>query len=208
MCGNGFSDWDLTETKPFNIIRDKAIPLDIINVDTDQIIPKQFLKMVKKEGYGEFLFYNWRYQDNGTLSTDFVLNDKRYEGRRILLTRDNFGSGSSREHAVWALRDFGVIVLIAPSFADIFYNNCFKNGLLPVQLEHQEVEFLFKNSAQQDILVDLDKQKIECLGRSFNFLINGFHKRMLIKGLDEIGLTLELESTIREYETRRGYLSS
>lgn len=208
MCGNGFSDWDLTETKPFNIIRDKAIPLDIINVDTDQIIPKQFLKMVKKEGYGEFLFYNWRYQDNGTLSTDFVLNDKRYEGRRILLTWDNFGSGSSREHAVWALRDFGVIVLIAPSFADIFYNNCFKSGLLPIQLERQEVEFLFKNSADEDILVDLDKQKVECRDRSFNFLINGFHKRMLSKGLDEIGLTLELESTIREYETRRGYLSS
>jgi 3-isopropylmalate/(R)-2-methylmalate dehydratase small subunit len=208
MCGNGFSDWDLTETKPFNIVRDKAIPLDIINVDTDQIIPKQFLKMVMKEGYGEFLFYNWRYQDNGTLSTDFVLNDKRYEGRRILLTWDNFGSGSSREHAVWALRDFGVIVLIAPSFADIFYNNCFKNGLLPVQLERQEVEFLFKNSGQEDILVDLNEQKVECRDRSFNFLINGFHKRMLSKGLDEIGLTLELESTIREYETRRGYLSS
>ena len=198
----------MTKTKLLNTIRDKAIPLDIINVDTDQIIPKQFLKMVKKEGYGEFLFYNWRYQDNGTLSTDFVLNDKRYEGRRILLTRDNFGSGSSREHAVWALRDFGVIVLIAPSFADIFYNNCFKSGLLPIQLERQEVEFLFKNSADEDILVDLDKQKVECRDRSFNFLINGFHKRMLIKGLDEIGLTLELESTIREYETRRGYLSS
>lgn len=198
----------MTKTKLLNTIRDKAIPLDIINVDTDQIIPKQFLKMVKKEGYGEFLFYNWRYQDNGTLSTDFVLNDKRYEGRRILLTRDNFGSGSSREHAVWALRDFGVIVLIAPSFADIFYNNCFKSGLLPIQLERQEVEFLFKNSADEDILVDLDKQKVECRDRSFNFLINGFHKRMLIKGLDEIGLTLELESAIREYETRRGYLSS
>ena len=198
----------MTKTKLLNTIRDKAIPLDIINVDTDQIIPKQFLKMVKKEGYGEFLFYNWRYQDNGTLSTDFVLNDKRYEGRRILLTRDNFGSGSSREHAVWALRDFGVIVLIAPSFADIFYNNCFKSGLLPIQLERQEVEFLFKNSEDEDILVDLDKQKVECRDRSFNFLINGFHKRMLIKGLDEIGLTLELESAIREYETRRGYLSS
>lgn len=198
----------MTKTKLLNTIRDKAIPLDIINVDTDQIIPKQFLKMVKKEGYGEFLFYNWRYQNNGTLSTDFVLNDKRYEGRRILLTRDNFGSGSSREHAVWALRDFGVIVLIAPSFADIFYNNCFKSGLLPIQLERQEVEFLFKNSADEDILVDLDKQKVECRDRSFNFLINGFHKRMLIKGLDEIGLTLELESAIREYETRRGYLSS
>jgi 3-isopropylmalate/(R)-2-methylmalate dehydratase small subunit len=194
--------------KSFNFIRDKAIPLDIINVDTDQIIPKQFLKMVKKEGYGEFLFYNWRYQDNGKLSTDFVLNDKRYAGRRILLTRDNFGSGSSREHAVWALRDFGVIVLIAPSFADIFYNNCFKNALLPIQLEHQEVEFLFKNSEDEDIIVDLNKQKVDCRDRSFSFFINGFHKRMLMQGLDEIGLTLELESPIREYESKRGNLSS
>lgn len=196
-------DWDLTKMKPFNFICGKAIPLDIINVDTDQIVPKQFLKMVKKEGYGEFLFYNWRYRDNGTLSTDFVLNDKRFAGRRILLTRDNFGSGSSREHAVWALRDFGVIVLIAPSFADIFYNNCFKNGILPVQLERQEVEFLFKNSENEDIIVDLDKQKIVCRGRSFGFLINGFHKRMMMQGLDEIGLTLELESAIREYESKR-----
>jgi 3-isopropylmalate/(R)-2-methylmalate dehydratase small subunit len=182
--------------------------LDIINVDTDQIIPKQFLKMVKKEGYGEFLFYNWRYQTNGMLSTSFVLNDKRYAGRRILLTRDNFGSGSSREHAVWALKDFGVTVLIAPSFADIFYNNCFKNGILPVQLERQEVEFLFMNSENEDIIVDLDKQKIVCRDQSFSFLINGFHKKMLMHGLDEIGLTLELESSIREYESKRDNLTS
>ena len=190
--------------KPFKFICDKAIPLDIINVDTDQIIPKQFLKMVKKEGYGEFLFYNWRYQDNGELLIDFVLNDKRYSGRRILLTRDNFGSGSSREHAVWALRDFGIIVLIAPSFADIFYNNCFKNGILPIKLERQEVEFLFKNSENEDIVVDLDKQEVVCCGQSLGFLINGFHKRMLMQGLDEIGLTLELESAIGEYESKRG----
>ena len=190
--------------KPFKFICDKAIPLDIINVDTDQIIPKQFLKMVKKEGYGEFLFYNWRYQDNGALLNDFVLNGKRYSGRRILLTRDNFGSGSSREHAVWALRDFGIIVLIAPSFADIFYNNCFKNGILPIKLERQEVEFLFKNSENEDIVVDLDKQEVVCCGQSFGFLINGFHKRMLMQGLDEIGSTLELESAIGEYESKRG----
>ena len=190
--------------KPFKFICDKAIPLDIINVDTDQIIPKQFLKMVKKEGYGEFLFYNWRYQDNGALLNDFVLNGKRYSGRRILLTRDNFGSGSSREHAVWALRDFGIIVLIAPSFADIFYNNCFKNGILPIKLERQEVEFLFKNSENEDIVVDLDKQEVVCCGQSFGFLINGFHKRMLMQGLDEIGLTLELEGVIGEYESKRG----
>ena len=176
--------------KYFKFICDKAIPLDIINVDTDQIIPKQFLKMVKKEGYGEFLFYNWRYQDDGTLLTDFVLNDKRYSGRRILLTRDNFGSGSSREHAVWALKDFGIIVLIAPSFADIFYNNCFKNGILPVKLQHQEVEFLFRNSENEDIVVNLGEQNVDCCGQSFSFLISGFNKRMLMQGLDEIGLTL------------------
>jgi 3-isopropylmalate/(R)-2-methylmalate dehydratase small subunit len=193
----------LIKAIPFNFILDKAIPLDIINVDTDQIIPKQFLKKVKKEGYGDFLFYNWRYQDDGTLSTNFVLNEKRYAGRRILLTRDNFGSGSSREHAVWALRDFGIIVLIAPSFADIFYNNCFKNGILPVQLEHQDVEFLFKNSENEDIIVNLEKQKITCRDQSFSFPINGFNKRMLMQGLDEIGLTLELESAIREYESER-----
>ena len=194
--------------KYFKFICDKAIPLDIINVDTDQIIPKQFLKMVKKEGYGEFLFYNWRYQDDGTLLTDFVLNDKRYSGRRILLTRDNFGSGSSREHAVWALKDFGIIVLIAPSFADIFYNNCFKNGILPVKLKGQEVEFLFKNSENEEIVVDLDKQEVACCDQSFSFLINGFNKRMLMEGLDEIGLTLELESAIGEYESKLGIHSS
>jgi 3-isopropylmalate/(R)-2-methylmalate dehydratase small subunit len=189
--------------KPFRIICDKAIPLDMINVDTDQIIPKQFLKMVKKEGYGEFLFYNWRYQDNGKPSTDFVLNDKRYLGRRIFLARDNFGSGSSREHAVWALRDFGVKVVIAPSFADIFYNNCFKNGILPVQLENHEVEFLFRNSEHSDIMVDLDKQKVVSCDRTFGFTINRSHKRMLIEGLDEIGLTLELERNITEFESKR-----
>jgi 3-isopropylmalate/(R)-2-methylmalate dehydratase small subunit len=194
--------------EPFNFICGKAIPLDIINVDTDQIIPKQFLKMVKKEGYGEFLFYNWRYQNDGTPTTDSVLNDKRYSGRQILLTRDNFGSGSSREHAVWALKDFGIIVLIAPSFADIFYNNCFKNGILPVKLKRQEVEFLFKNSENEEIVVDLEKQEVACCDQSFHFTINGFNKRMLMQGLDEIGLTLELESAIGEYESKRGVHSS
>jgi 3-isopropylmalate/(R)-2-methylmalate dehydratase small subunit len=189
--------------KPFRFIYDKAIPLDMINVDTDQIIPKQFLRMVKKEGYGDFLFYNWRYQDNGKSTTDFILNDKRYSGRGILLARDNFGSGSSREHAVWALRDFGIKVIIAPSFADIFYNNCFKNGILPVQLKHQEVEFLFRNSEHCDIKVDLDKQKVVSSAQVFEFSINSSHKRMLLEGLDEIALTLELERNITEYEFKK-----
>jgi 3-isopropylmalate/(R)-2-methylmalate dehydratase small subunit len=189
--------------KPFRSIYDKAIPLDMINVDTDQIIPKQFLRMVKKEGYGDFLFYNWRYQDNGKSTTDFILNDKRYSGRGILLARDNFGSGSSREHAVWALRDFGIKVIIAPSFADIFYNNCFKNGILLVQLKHQEVEFLFRNSEHCDIKVDLDKQKVVSSDQVFEFSINSSHKRMLLEGLDEIALTLELERNITEYEFKK-----
>jgi 3-isopropylmalate/(R)-2-methylmalate dehydratase small subunit len=189
--------------KPFRSIYDKAIPLDMINVDTDQIIPKQFLRMVKKEGYGDFLFYNWRYQDNGKSTTDFILNDKRYSGRGILLTRDNFGSGSSREHAVWALRDFGIKVIIGESFADIFYNNCFKNGILPVQLKHQEVEFLFRNSKHCDIKVDLDKQKVVSSDQVFEFSINSSHKRMLLDGLDEIALTLQFERNITEYEFKR-----
>lgn len=189
--------------KPFRSIYDKAIPLDMINVDTDQIIPKQFLRMVKKEGYGDFLFYNWRYQDNGKSTTDFILNDKRYSGRGILLAKDNFGSGSSREHAVWALRDFGIKVIIAPSFADIFYNNCVKNGILSVQLKHQEVEFLFRNSEHCDIKVDLDKQKVVSSDQVFEFSINSSHKRMLLEGLDEIALTLELERNITEYEFKK-----
>lgn len=189
--------------KPFRSIYDKAIPLDMINVDTDQIIPKQFLRMVKKEGYGDFLFYNWRYQDNGKSTTDFILNDKRYSGRGILLAKDNFGSGSSREHAVWALRDFGIKVIIAPSFADIFYNNCVKNGILSVQLKHQEVEFLFRNSVHCYIKVDLDKQKVVSSDQVFEFSINSSHKRMLLEGLDEIALTLELERNITEYEFKK-----
>jgi 3-isopropylmalate/(R)-2-methylmalate dehydratase small subunit len=194
--------------KPFRSIYDKAIPLDMINVDTDQIIPKQFLRMVKKEGYGDFLFYNWRFQDDGKSTNDFILNDKRYSGRGILLTRDNFGSGSSREHAVWALRDFGIKVIIAPSFADIFYNNCFRNGILPVQLKPQEVEFLFRNSKHCDIMVDLDKQKVVSYDQVFEFCINSSHKRMLLEGLDEIALTLELERNITEYEFKKSRYQS
>lgn len=189
--------------KPFRSVCDFAIPLDMVNVDTDQIIPKQFLRMVRREGYGEFLFYNWRYHDNGELSNDFVLNDKRYLGRRILLTRDNFGSGSSREHAVWALRDFGIMVLIAPSFADIFYNNCFKNAILPVQLKHEQVDFLFRICENEKIMVDLDRQIIVACDQTFAFEINSSHKKMLMHGLDEIGLTLELENNIKNYESKR-----
>ena len=123
-----------TRMEPVRIIKSKATPLDMANIDTDQIIPKQFLKLVQRTGYGKYLFYDWRFDKNGELKPNFVLNDPKYQGREILVTRDNFGSGSSREHAVWALEDYGFKAIIAPSFADIFYSNCFKNGILPIKL--------------------------------------------------------------------------
>lgn len=126
--------------EPVRIIKSKATPLDMANIDTDQIIPKQFLKLVQRTGYGKYLFYDWRFDKNGELKPNFVLNDPKYQGREILVTRDNFGSGSSREHAVWALEDYGFKAIIAPSFADIFYSNCFKNGILPIKLNASDVE--------------------------------------------------------------------
>jgi len=140
---------------PFEIFSSKLIPIDLINIDTDQIIPKQFLKLVQKTGYDSFLFYDWRYDTDGKPKTDFVLNNPKYRDRSILLVRDNFGSGSSREHAVWALRDFGIKVVLAPSFADIFYSNCFKNGVLPIILSQDIIEYLFKNAVTALIRVDL-----------------------------------------------------
>jgi 3-isopropylmalate/(R)-2-methylmalate dehydratase small subunit len=146
--------------EPFRNIKSKATPLDMVNVDTDQIIPKQFLKLVQKSGYGRYLFYDWRFDKDGRPKSNFVLNDPKYAGRQILLTRDNFGSGSSREHAAWAILDYGFRAVIAPSFADIFYNNCFKNGILPVRLSHEEVDFMFINADDVDIEIDLSNQQI------------------------------------------------
>src|SRR5579872_6665831 len=142
----------------FRKISSIATPLDKVNVDTDQIIPKQFLKLIQKTGFGQYLFYNWRYEKNGTPRNDFILNDSKYKNSKILLTRSNFGCGSSREHAAWALLDFGFKVIISPSFADIFYNNCFKNGILPIRLDSQNVDKLFKNPSE--IEVDLQNQTI------------------------------------------------
>ena len=188
--------------EPFRIIKSKAIPLDMVNVDTDQIIPKQFLKLVQKTGYGRYLFYDWRFDKDGKPKSNFVLNDPKYLGRQILLTRDNFGSGSSREHAAWAILDYGFRAVIAPSFADIFYNNCFKNGILPVRLSHEEVDFMFINADDVDIEIDLSNQQIIMGPKSMNFEIDESRKNTLLEGLDEIGITLQFDPQITEYERR------
>jgi 3-isopropylmalate/(R)-2-methylmalate dehydratase small subunit len=188
--------------EPFRIIKSKATPLDMVNVDTDQIIPKQFLKLVQKTGYGRYLFYDWRFDKDGKQKGNFVLNDPKYTGRQILLTRDNFGSGSSREHAAWAILDYGFRAVIAPSFADIFYNNCFKNGILPIRLSHKEVDFMFLNADDVDIEVDLSNQQVMVGPKIMNFEVDESRKMKLLEGLDEIGITLQFDSQITEYEKR------
>jgi len=191
-------------------------PLDRANVDTDAIIPKQFLKSIERTGFGPSLFDEWRYLDHGEpgqdcskrpLNRDFVLNRERYRAASILLVRANFGCGSSREHAPWALLDYGFRSLIGPSFADIFYNNCFKNGVLPVVLADAEIERLFAEVEAQpgySLAVDLEAQTIEKPdGRTLGFDIEPFRRHCLLNGLDEIGLTLQHEDAIRAYEQRR-----
>jgi 3-isopropylmalate/(R)-2-methylmalate dehydratase small subunit len=181
-----------------------AVPLDAANVDTDQIMPKQFLKRVERSGFGEFLFYNWRFRKDGSPNPDFVLNHPRYAGASLLLARDNFGGGSSREHAPWALADYGFKAIIAPSFADIFKNNCLAIGLLTVELESDLVEELFQRTQAREgygLEVDLQGQTITGDdGFSCGFDIEPQRKRRLLEGLDDIGLTLALEADIAEYE--------
>jgi 3-isopropylmalate/(R)-2-methylmalate dehydratase small subunit len=173
-------------------------PLDRANVDTDQIIPKQFLKRIERTGFGEFLFYDWRYLPDGHPDPSFVLNHPRYKGASILVTGKNFGCGSSREHAPWALGEFGFRVIIAPSFADIFANNCFKNGMLPVALPAEQVAEIMKRHA---VTVDLERQTIEDgEGFSVEFVVGEFQRYCLLEGLDDIGLTLRYEDAIRAYE--------
>jgi len=186
------------------VIKSKATPLDRVNVDTDQIVPKQFLKLINRTGFGKYLFYDWRFDRDGKPKSDFVLNNPKYAGRQILLTRDNFGSGSSREHAAWAILDYGFRAIIAPSFADIFYNNCFKNGILPVRLKPDEVDYLFKNE-DLEIEIDLAKQNVTIQGgdRRMYFEIDEFRKKLLLEGLDSIGLTLQLEEHIANYERNK-----
>ena len=183
------------------------MPLDRANIDTDAIIPKQFLKSIKRSGFGPNLFDEWRYLDHGEvgmdnskrpINPDFVLNDPQYEDARILLTRRNFGCGSSREHAPWALEDFGFRAIIAPSFADIFYNNCFKNGILPIVLSSEIVDALF--AYQGEIVINLEEQSVKTEDNIYNFEVDTERKRRLINGLDDIGLTLQYEDQIRSFE--------
>ena len=182
----------------FKKIKSIVTPLDKVNVDTDQIIPKQFLKLVQKTGFGQYLFYDWRFENGNKLREDFVLNSSKYFDSKILLTRDNFGCGSSREHAAWALLDYGFRVVIAPSFADIFYNNCFKNGILPIRLDSQSVEKLFNNSSE--IEVDLLNQTITTDDIVIPFEIESHRKKTLLEGLDDIAVTLQYEDKITMYE--------
>ena len=184
--------------EPFKKTTSIVTPLDKVNVDTDQIIPKQFLKLVQKTGFGKFLFYNWRYDEKENLKSDFVLNDSKYDNSKILVAGDNFGCGSSREHAVWALQDYGFSVVIAPSFADIFFSNCFKNGILPVSLDQKIVEKLQQET--DSIEVDLEKQTIKTSSEDISFEIDPHKKKILLEGLDDIAQTFQYEDKISEFE--------
>lgn len=186
--------------EPFKKIKTIVTPLDRVNVDTDQIIPKQFLKLVQKSGFGKYLFYNWRYDENEKEKSGFILNDKKYKNSKILITGQNFGCGSSREHAVWALQDYGFSVIIAPSFADIFYSNCFKNGILPIKVSEQTFEKLKKDDLELE--VDLENQILSTKNEQIQFEIDPYQKKILLEGLDDIALTLQLEDKITEFEKK------
>jgi len=190
--------------QPFTTLTAIAAPLPIENVDTDMIIPKQFLKTIKRTGLKEGLFYEMRYDVNGKRNDNFVLHHEPYTHAQILVARENFGCGSSREHAPWALLDFGIRCVIAPSYADIFYNNCFKNGILPVILPAEAVETLMQTAeAAQNITVDLAQQKVTAGNHSFNFDLDPFRKHCLMNGLDDIGLTMEKLDAISDFETKQ-----
>lgn len=200
----------------FTVLRGIVAPMDRPNIDTDAIIPKQFLKSIKRSGFGPNLFDEWRYLDHGEpgmdngkrpLNPEFVLNQPRYQGSQILLARENFGCGSSREHAPWALLDYGFRCIIAPSYADIFYNNCFKNGILPIVLGDDVVDRLFSELAETEgyqLVVDLPAQTVTTpSGESYAFDVDAFRKHCLLNGLDDIGLTLQHVDDIKGYEARR-----
>jgi 3-isopropylmalate/(R)-2-methylmalate dehydratase small subunit len=200
----------------FTLLNGLVVPLDRANVDTDAIIPKQFLKSIKRSGFGPNAFDEWRYLDHGEpgmdnskrkVNPEFVLNQPRYQGAQILLTRENFGCGSSREHAPWALEDYGFRAIIATSFADIFFNNCFKNGLLPIRLSAEQVDALFKAvdaNVGYKLVIDLEQQTISTPnGTSYPFEVEAFRKHCLLNGLDDIGLTLQHVEEIKVFETKR-----
>ena len=189
--------------EPFRNLTSKVVPLDIANIDTDQIIPKQFLKLLGKTGYGEYLFFNWRYDNHGIPTKTFILNLPELKGRQILLTRENFGIGSSREHAVWALKDYGFKVIIGVSFADIFYNNCFKNGVLVIKLDKNVIEDFFSSKTDEEFDIDLSHQQIRIDSSSYSFEIDPTLKDSLESGTDEISKTLQLESQIKKYEDEK-----
>ena len=186
--------------KPFQNVKSIVTPLDKVNVDTDQIIPKQFLKLVQKSGFGKFLFFNWRYDKNENMKSDFILNDPKYDGSKILVAGDNFGCGSSREHAVWALDDYGFSVIISSSFADIFFSNCFKNGILPISLESEIIQKLLQET--NVVEVDLENQIIKTPSENISFEINSHKKRILLEGLDDIAQTFQYEDKISEFEKK------
>jgi len=193
--------------QPFQTHRGLVAVLDRINVDTDQIIPKQFLKRIERTGFGQFLFYDWRFLRDGTLNPEFELNQDRFQGATILLAGSNFGCGSSREHAPWALQDYGFRVLLAPSFADIFFNNCFKNGILPILLPESvlvQVRDAVAAAPGYEMEVDLESQTIRAeSGLSVSFEVDPFRKQCLVQGLDDVALSLQLEDRIRDYESAR-----
>ena len=194
--------------EPFTVHTGTVAPLDRVNVDTDQIIPKQFLKRIERTGFGEFLFFNWRFLEDGSLNQDFELNRPEYQGASILVAGRNFGSGSSREHAPWALLDYGFRCVIAPSFADIFYSNCFQNGILPVMLPEDTIAHLIISARQNigyELTIDLEDQRVsdESEELSASFEIDPFRRYSLMNGLDDIGLTLQHVDTIVNYEGRR-----
>lgn len=182
-------------------------PVDRVNVDTDAIIPKQFLKRIERSGFGQFLFFEWRWDEKGEVIPEFSLNQPRYQGSSVLLSRANFGCGSSREHAPWAILDYGFRVVIAPSYADIFYNNCFKNGILPIRLSEEQVEELFQRTQQHEgyeLSVDLENKKLsDNYGLEIQFDLDEHRRQFLLQGLDDIGLTLQHEDKISAYEAKR-----
>ncbi|WP_391208058.1 3-isopropylmalate dehydratase small subunit [Psychrobacillus sp. L4] len=188
--------------EPINEIKSVITPLNQKNVDTDQIISKEFLKRIERTGFGKYLFYHWRFDAEGNPNTDFVLNDERYKDSTILVAHDNFGCGSSREHAPWSILDYGFRVVIAPSFADIFYNNCLKNGILPIKLSVDEVEVLLSKEVYH-VEVNLEEQKVfGADGVVYSFAIDPYQKKMLLNGWDEISLTFQYEDHIKAYELK------
>lgn len=192
--------------EPFKKLTSVVSPLDRVNVDTDAIIPKQFLKRIERSGFGQFLFYEWRFDEQEQLKPDFELNKPRYAGSNILIARANFGCGSSREHAPWSLLDYGFKVVISPSFADIFYNNCFKTGILPIQLSEEQIEELFQKTAAKEgysLTVDLEAQTIsDEEGFEASFEVDPYRRECLLNGLDDIGITLEHQDKVSQYEEK------